>query len=117
MSKKISVAIHVDALLNPLTVTALLWAGQVKEEDVDDNLRLVSKHQKRGYVRIKVDRLDGDHHFGPTLTFDGPRSPVELTIPWHHILAFVTDKSGKMKIGFENDENTEKTAPKLKAAK
>lgn len=115
MSKKILVALHPDALSNIVVGTALVWAGQLPEEDLDNKEDALATYQKIGSVLIKADKFDGDHHFGPTLTFTGPRTPLEMTVPWHHILAYAHDPSGKMKIGFEKSEAHQSASRKKKS--
>lgn len=106
MAKKIAVAVHPDALVNGVVESALLWSGQITEGKDENIAEVHARYQRRGYFTVRADKFDGDHHFGPTLTFNGPRSPVELTIPWRHVLAFANDKSGKMKIGFGTEPET-----------
>ena len=103
MARKLIVSASPDVLLNGSILSALFWSGQISEDE--DLPELIARRTKVGYFRIKVDQYDGDHQFGPTLTLvHKSRSPLKLTLPWHQILAVVSDESGKMPIGFGEDK-------------
>jgi hypothetical protein len=106
VAKSITVSVSPDVLLNTTVLSALLWSGQISEEEDRDDF--IAVHRAMGHFGIHVDRYDGDHHFGPTLLLRSTRSPLQLTLPWHQVLAVVSDESGKMPIGFGENEKRQK---------
>jgi hypothetical protein len=103
MARTIIVSVSPNVLLNGSILSALLWSGQISEDE--DRDELIARRTRIGHFQIKVDQYDGDHQFGPTLTLvHKSRSPLKLTLPWHQILAVVSDESGKMPIGFGADK-------------